>query len=336
MQPNVERLHHVSEPFVDRKLWLRESDGEATETLPYYLRHASVVALSDHQIIATTWSGRCLLIDIDTGEVLPQPMVASTREGRLDAGFTLDSPSVKFGDPPVVGVATRASWAGFWPLGATEARKLAPQRSDPVTAVALSPHAAVAAIGLGFYPLSNDRRSAAIELWTLDAEPKLLSSTVLLPDAAVDQLAWDPYRNRLLALSGAVNQDRGHAWVFDGDTLFVRHVVETGGCMYRFAGFVDGGCSIVAISHKTVELHGISRPIKPPRYWTSSGEITGAGICEATSRIFLSTGDIISLDEDMISAFDTIPECVAVAVLPNGGCVALSEAGMLRIWDEIR
>lgn len=326
----------MSEPFVERKLWLRESEGRVTEVLPYDLCHASLVALSDHEIIATTWSGRCLLINIDTGEALPQPTVASLHDGLPGVGITLDSPSVRAGDPPVVGVATRAPWAGLWSLGAREALKLAPQRSGPVTAIAFSPHAAVAAIGLGFYPLSNDRRSAAIELWTLGAEPRLVASNVLLPDAAVDQLAWDPYQNRLLALSGSVTQDGGHLWIFDGDTLSLLHVVETAGYMFRFAGFVDGGSSAVAISWNTVELHEISRPIKQPRRWTSSEDIRGAGICDTTSRLLLSTGDIITFDREAIDRVEIIPDCVDVEVLPGGRWVALSEAGTLRIWDEIR
>lgn len=293
-----------------------------------------MVGVSTNHVLSTTCSRRCVLIDVATGEMELQPMVAIEMPGGPIAGLCLRSPSVAHVDPPLVAVATRASWAGIWTIGDTIARRLTPQHSGPVNAVVLSPDGQFMALGTGYYPLKEEYRKASVELWTTSSEPELLAST-LLPDVVVDQLVWDRGSSRLLALTGIMSQGGGHWWVFDADRFALLDAGSTDSCMFIAAGFARGGEAIVAVSRDRAEVHRLGESHEIVRWWTFSEEIVSAAVSAETGEAILSTGDVIDLDGHRVTHLQAFPDCAGVAICPGGGYVALSSSGRLRVWNGI-
>lgn len=168
-----------------------------------FMGRLALMPLSRERVLVTTFLGRCLIIDVETGLARVQPTVAQEY-----AGASLYTPSVGLLDRYTCAVATRSSWAGVWDVDDEAVRRVYTE-TGPCNAVAISPNGELLAIGTGYYPLRDPVPRCGLEIWNIDGAAELLSK-VRLPDVAIDWLWWDEDLDWLLAWSGALTQDRGN------------------------------------------------------------------------------------------------------------------------------
>jgi len=314
--------------FTDRKLRLDLlSSGSSIfhQPLEVWLGFPDILMLDNRRALVSTWAGCCLIIDIETGEVEPQPVVSTTF-----AGFTVQRPSVGGEQRSICAVATRAAWAGVWRLGDTHARRI-PTQGSAANAVALSADGCFLAIGTGMYALGDRQPKCTVEIWSLEDQPKLIVST-RLPDAAVDHIHWDHCEGRILAWSGARTQDRSHFWMFDQNSLRILESMpfEDWGIL---EGAVDESGRIVTVGSARAECVDVTDSIGERFRWELHESPIAATMNEDGDEVLLSTGELLELSTGEHRWVEALDDCVGLGPLPEGGYVGISNAGVLRIWE---
>jgi hypothetical protein len=318
----------VSSTFSDRPISADSgrSGAEAGGIRGISLGYPFLISVSKDWVLASTWSGRCLLIEVESGRAKLQPFVGDRSVGR-----NLRRPAVRLLDPPMCAVATGAPWGAVWTLGDDEARRIFSDHGS-VNAVALSPDGCVLALGTGHYPLGPEYPKCALEIWSITGTPRRLK-LARLPDVAVDQIWWDEYSDLLLVCSGELSQDRGHLWIFDGGSLELLESAPVDYCVVAGA-IVEGGDCVLSVGPDRVdrrltdELHAVDER------WTLTESITTAALSYETSEIFFPTGQLINYTSGEVELLPPLPGCVGVAARPGGGFVGLAQSGMLRVWDR--
>lgn len=295
---------------------------------PLFLEYSSLVPVKQDLLLASTWNGRCILLDARTGDVELQPLVS-----RDHAGTTLDVPSVASGKPTLFAVSGRVSWASVWRRGDDVARMIYPNQANAVSAVALSPDGEAIAIGTGRHPLTRETRKAAVEIWSLEEEQRCIAST-LLSDVVVMGLDWHPSSGHLLALTGTIEQDGGHLWLLECPSLIVASSSAIKGGLPKKAAFLDRGSSAIVVGRHHVEQRHTASLDRIARYWSITPEISHAAISSASSEVLLSTGQLLCAGDNTVRTLNLPPQCAATAILPSGGYVAMTADGLLRVWNR--
>jgi hypothetical protein len=310
--------------YVDRSIRVRGTPNEAaTHTL--HFGFPSIAPVSASQLLASTWSGHCLLIDVDTALADSQPSVASGY-----AGHTLRSPVTTGSTSPLFAVATTAAWAGTWRPGAAAAQRIE-NRFSACNAVALDPDGDLLAIGTGYYPLGSTYPQCAIELWTTGERPALLD-WVRLPDVAVDRLHWDAESCTLFAWTGTITQDSGHLWRLELEPL---RIIDAAPVAYHGRRCGERwGDYIVSIGAGSLELRALDNLSKVVRRSTLAADVNCAAVSGASNSLLLSTGELIDLDSFERSRLEALNGCTGIAALPTGDFAGINTEGVLRIWDR--
>lgn len=290
-----------------------------------WLGYPDVLVLPNRRALITTWVGRCLLIDLETGEVEAQPLV-----GAKYVGSTLQRLSVAGDKHSICAVATRSTWAGVWRLGDSVARRI-PTEVSAANAVALSADGAFLAIGTGMYALGSHQPKCAVEIWALEGRPELVVST-RLPDAAVDRLLWNHSAGCILAWSGARTQDRSHFWMFDENSLRILESApfEDGGIL---EGGVDAVGRIVTVGRSLAECLEVTDSRNRGHRWELDGSAIAASLSDPGDEVLLSTGQLLELRTGEHRWVEALPGCVGLGALPGGGFVGISKSGVIRIWE---
>lgn len=309
---------------VDRTIRVRGTPNEvATHTLQ--LGVPFIAAVSASQLLASTWMGHCLLIDVATALADSQPAVASRY-----AGHTLRSPMSTDSASPLFAVATTAAWAGIWRPGDAVPQRIE-NRFSACNAVALAPGGDLLAIGTGYYPLGSNYPHCAIELWTTGERPELLD-WVRLPDVVVDRLHWDAESSTLFAWTGTITQDSGHLWRLELEPLRIIDAAPVGyhgsRCGERWEDYV------VTIGGGSLELRALDNLSEVVRKSTIAVDVNCAAISGTSNSVLLSTGELIDLDSFERSRLETLKGCTGIAALPTGDFAGISGDGVLRIWDR--
>jgi hypothetical protein len=313
-------------PFVashiDRQVRVCGYTGDDTHVLQ--LGMPALTAAPPGQVLASTWSGHCLLIDVETAIAESQPPVATGH-----VGHTLRSPVSTDSAPPFFAVATTAGWAGIWRPGDATAQRLE-NRFSACNAVALAPDGDLIAIGTGFYPLGSQYPECAIELWTTSERP-VLQDWVRLPDVVVDRLYWDADSSMLFAWTGEITQESGHIWRLEVDPLRIIDAAPVG-----YAGTLCGGRwgdHLVSVGGGSIELRYVDSLRQIVRRAHVDGEPTAAALSESYGTVVLSTGELVELASFERSNLLRLDGCTGIAALPDGAFAGIAGDGRLRIWN---
>lgn len=324
----------VNDQFSDKILVTYDPDTSLTgpanpAKLGLQIGYPALAPLSRERVLVSTWSGRCLIIDVDTGLTEVQPMVAQ-RVGGGATGGILSTPCAAGVDRQICAVATRSGWAGVWTVGDKVAQHIYTD-SGPANAVALSPAGDLLAIGTGYYPLSSPVPRCGLEIWQISEAPELLAK-VRLPDVAVDYIWWDVDRDLILAWSGAVTQNRGNLWVFDADDFRLQEAVALDYLPTLGGAMIDYGGWILTISTGRLELRSTDY-LNEVHYSKSFNKSYSAAICSEMGQVLLPHGELINFYNGQSATLEPLPDCVAVSARPDGGFLGLSSTGVLRVWS---
>jgi hypothetical protein len=320
----------VSSTFVDRPITLvssGRSGKEAHGIAQVPLAHSRLVSISSELVLATTWSGYCLVIEVESGRAEMQPYV-----GHSGSGEMLQSPVARSRGRQVCAVATRAAWAAVWAIGDYEARRIFADHGT-VNAVALSADCSLLAIGTGYYPLGPAYPKCALEIWSLVGTPRRLAMA-RLPDVVIDQIWWDEDCELILVCSGEISQDRGHLWIFDSNSLELCDSAPIDYCMVRAGALVRGGDWVLTAARDRLERRQRGELYPIGKQWILSGSADTAAISDETSEVFFPDGQLIDFRTGEVGSLPPLPDCAGVAARPGGGFVGLSRSGMLRVWDR--
>ena len=185
----------------------------------------AVVVAPDRGLLSAWHTRRCLLVDLKSRTILPQPIAAAANM-RLPAGECLASPTASSMKPLIFVVASRSWWASVWQEGDVASRTVECE-SGVVNATALNSKGDLLALGTGFYPLDPATEpQAAVELWSLGEDGEHFINRRSLPGVAVDQLCWTAHEDRLVVVTGSRSQSAGHLVVLAVEGLQILDVVD--------------------------------------------------------------------------------------------------------------
>lgn len=296
---------------------------------PSTLEHAGITPATRDLALLSTWAGRCILVDVNSGDVENQPEV-----GLDGVGLALRTPSCARQRHLRFAVSGQVGWASVWAQGDTEAQRVFPVHSNTVNTVALSPDGELLGIGTGYMPLTPELKKGAVELWSLRGTPMCISHTVL-QDVCTSFLGWHPSSEYLAAFSTDGGQEEGHLWCLEVPSLQTIAAVRIPlGGMPVAVGFVDGGTGITIVGPHHVERRESPAIDKVTGLWQFDETIVHASMSVNSERVLLSTGHLISTRDGSMESIDLVPSCRATALRPGGGYLALSSGGVLRVWDQ--
>lgn len=305
------------------------------------LGYPRLECLDQHRVIVSSWDGRCYLLDFQSQIVTPCPPVNT----RLPvAGNCAKALSVGMSESgPICAAAMDVGWTSIWHLGDHKAASIYPVKPGPVSAVAIHPKGHRIALGLGYYSLApGEATKAYVELWTLDSPPQF-SGFCRIPGIVVDQLAWDEMGNRLLVVSGDLQQQSGHVVILDGDTLAAGDIEPIEFALCKGAHFCGDEEALLIASgqmeiRKTDNLSTVRWRLFPDsEIWSdgsSRGDIYQAAISPCREVAIMNNGLLVDCWEGRIAGLPALPDCTGIAALQNGDCVGISSAGIVRVWDQ--
>lgn len=290
-----------------------------------FVGHLALMPLSRERVLITTFLGRCLIVDVETGLARVQPTVA---QGYV--GAALYTPSVGLGDRYTCAVATRSSWAGVWDVGDEAVRRVYTE-TGPCNSVAVSPSGDLLAVGTGFYPLSLPAPRCGLEIWNVDGTPDLLSK-LRLPDVAIDWIWWDEDLDRLLAWSGVATQDRGNLWIFDIANLRLLDSVALHSSGVHTGALVNSRSEVLTVTTNQLEVRSRT-DLEEIVFQRDLPAADSLAISIDTAEVLLTSGELYSFVDSGSRSLEPLPGCIAVAARPGGGFLGLSKSGVLRTWD---
>lgn len=311
-------------------------------TLENHIGGSEVAAIDSETVVVSSWLGNLSVVDLKSMQIVKQNFVGSDygcctlRSLQTPLAFANEDESPI---DPSCAVATQGGYGVFWDLKQPEAKKFYPDSDGSVSCVAYIPTKDLIALGIGSYPLSDERKYAYLELWSIESEQFLLK--VALPGTCVDAISFSPDGSEIICTTGLRNQQQGFVIRIETETLRLLQIIEIPYARCQQVQFDNRyGCENYIYWSSTevfvaFELEG------KRQLWSLEKPDTKFSLHfdadEHEDKLFLSDGQLAdSSDGAVIKKLKSLDSCCAVTVLPNNkGYVGISRSGVLRHWKPV-
>ena len=309
-------------------------------TLENHIGSSEVAAIDSETVVVSSWLGNLSVIDLKSMQIVKQNFVGSDygsctlRSLQTHLGYANDDESPI---DPSCAVATQGGYGVFWDLKQLEAKKFYPDSEGSVACVAFIPTRDLLALGIGSYPLSNEKKYAYLELWSIESEQFLLK--VALPRTCVDAISFSPDGTEIICTTGLRNQQQGFVIRIETDTLRLLQVIEIPYARCQQVQF-DRRYDFENYAYWSSQQELVAFDLQEKRQlWSVEKPDTGFSLPydEDEDKLFLSNGQLVdSYDDEVIQKLKPLDRCCSVTVLPdNKGYVGISRSGVLRHWKPI-
>lgn len=241
------------------------------------------------------------------------------------------TPTASGGDPAFCSAATRTGHVIVWQLGTGASRLV--YTEGPANAVALSHAGDLLAVGCGYYPLrSSHNAQAIVQVFSLADEAEEIGRRVL-PGVAVDQLRLNSEIRILAAVTGALNQRRGHIALLDSFTLQIVDLAEADVCDSRAVFFDEDSEYLIVVYRSEIQVRPLGELSRIEWRWQFSEPVLSAAYDPSRELVYLSNGDVVNPRAHAVGRFEPLPDCTGLTLLDDRRLAGVSNAGVLRIWN---
>jgi hypothetical protein len=291
----------------------------------------AVVVAPDRVLLSTWHTRRCLLVDLKSRAILPQPIAAAANM-RLPAGDCLASPTASSGKPFIFAVASRSWWASVWQEGDVASRTVECE-SGVVNATALNSKGDILALGTGFYPLDPaNEPQAAVELWSLGEDGEQFINRRSLPGVAVDQLCWTAHEDRLVVVSGSRSQSAGHLVVLSVEGLQILDVVDLRSAFCGAMRISEDDDRVAIVLRGLIETRSLDELSNPGRRMSVDPTDYRSGISRDLRTVLMTNGCRVDLVRREVQRLPEIQGYQCVVQLDDGRIFGVDGDGIGCLW----
>ena len=288
-----------------------------------------IASVSQDELIVGDWSGNLFCVTVSPFAVSNQAFVANKICGDLVVNNTLRSVRTGTENAMLHAVATRGNHAAVWDREKDRVIHIVPN-DGTVNAVAWLQNDEVLLLGTGDYPLSPGvAPKAKIEAWKPEKDESSFICRVAVPGVSVDAITVSEGEDGnldVIVFSGMKSQDRGFISVLD-NMLVPKAFFELPFALVQHLECTE---TLILVAHSG-KVRAFQRNDGSERWCRAGVEFTYDPIFH---EVFLSSGELISAEDgEAVETWPALPDCCCVSARPEGGFVAVSETGVIGVWN---